>query len=95
MSNILIEHDRDDPTRSGVLIDAGSFVLALRKLESSIRSEQGLRFTCEGTVASINTTADWFYTSCTKCTRKSEKRHMNIRMHRARCTTIFAGKSPP
>ncbi|PWA70294.1 helitron helicase-like domain-containing protein [Artemisia annua] len=32
--------------------------------------KHGVRFTCEGSISTINTSRDWYYTSCTKCSLK-------------------------
>ncbi|PWA79900.1 nucleic acid-binding, OB-fold protein [Artemisia annua] len=32
----------------------------------------GVRFTCDGTIQSINTSREWYYVSCTVCTSKLE-----------------------
>ena len=37
-----------------------------------VKIKQGIRFTCEGTITSINASRDWYYPSCTTCSLKAE-----------------------
>ncbi|PWA49428.1 helitron helicase-like domain-containing protein [Artemisia annua] len=41
-----------------------------RPIIIAISSCRGVRFTCEGSISTINTSRGWYYTSCTKCNLK-------------------------
>ncbi|PWA40071.1 nucleic acid-binding, OB-fold protein [Artemisia annua] len=39
-------------------------------LNQTPKTYEGVRFTCEGSISTINTSRDWYYTACTKCSLK-------------------------
>ncbi|PWA62805.1 nucleic acid-binding, OB-fold protein [Artemisia annua] len=41
-------------------------------LQKNPKTYEGVRFTCEGTLTSINASRDWYYPSCTTCSLKAE-----------------------
>ncbi|PWA89105.1 helitron helicase-like domain-containing protein [Artemisia annua] len=41
-------------------------------LQQTPKMYEGVRFTCEGTLTSINASRDWYYPSCTTCSLKAE-----------------------